>query len=114
VVVQGGAIRELPLPAKAARVLSVLGSAVVVCGDVPQLGDWDLRHAPRLEYVNADTWFNEIPFAASAGQPICFRFAVIWQEAAASCCRCPAASSWSTTGSRSERRSPWARGSCST
>ena len=106
VSVQGGAIRDLPLPAKAARVLSVLGPAVegmvivkfqlnnfftqpgqvvVVCGDVPELGSWDLRHAPRLEYVNADTWFNEIPFAESAGQPICFRFVVVWQGSVAPC-----------------------------
>jgi cyclomaltodextrin glucanotransferase len=104
--VQGGAIRELALPAKAARVLSVLGPAVegtvivkfqlnnfftqpgqvvVVCGDVPELGSWDLRHAPRLEYVNADTWFNEIPFEESAGRPICFRFVVVWQGAADPC-----------------------------
>jgi len=106
VQVQGGAIRELPLPAKAARVLSVLGPAVegtvivkfqlnnfftqpgqvvVVCGDVPELGSWDLRHAPRLEYVNADTWFNEIPFAESAGHAICFRFVVVWQGATDPC-----------------------------
>jgi cyclomaltodextrin glucanotransferase len=100
--VEGGAIRLLPLPSMAARVLSVIGpvveapvvakfqlngfftqpgQAVVVSGDVPELGDWDLRRAPRLEFVNADTWFNEIPFEASAGQPICFRFVVIWELA---------------------------------
>lgn len=32
--------------------------------------------------MNADTWFNEIPFEASAGQPICFRFVVLWEGAA--------------------------------
>ncbi len=98
--VEGGAIRHLPLPARTARVLSVIGPAVeapvvakfqlngfftqmgqvvVVSGDVPELGNWDLRRAPRLEFVNADTWFNEVPFDASAGQPICFRFVVIWE-----------------------------------
>jgi cyclomaltodextrin glucanotransferase len=100
--VEGGAIRHLALPARTARVLSVIGPAVeapvvakfqlngfftqlgqvvVVSGDVPELGDWDLRRAPRLEFVNADTWFNEIPFEASVGQPICFRFVVIWEMA---------------------------------
>jgi cyclomaltodextrin glucanotransferase len=102
VQVEGGAIRHLPLPAMAARVFSVIGpaveapvvakfqlngfftqpgQAVVVTGDVPELGDWDLRRAPRLEFVNADTWFNEIICEASAGQPICFRFVVIWETA---------------------------------
>ncbi|MEB3303523.1 MAG: carbohydrate-binding module family 20 domain-containing protein, partial [Cyanobacteriota bacterium] len=100
--VESGSIRSLFLPARTARVLSVmgetveaplvakfqlnnfftqLGQVVVVSGDVPELGDWDLRRAPRLEFVNADTWFNEIPFAISAGQPICFRFVVIWDHA---------------------------------
>lgn len=102
ILVEGGAIRELPLPARSARVLSVIGSAVeasvvvkfqlngfftqpgqlvVVSGDVPELGNWDLRRAPRLEFVNADTWFNEIPFPVSAGHVICFRFVVIWEMA---------------------------------
>ncbi|MFM7464507.1 MAG: CBM20 domain-containing protein [Cyanobium sp.] len=58
-----------------------LGQVVVVSGDVPELGEWDLRRAPRLEFVNAATWFNEIPFSLSAGQPICFRFVVIWDRA---------------------------------
>jgi cyclomaltodextrin glucanotransferase len=102
-LVEGGTVRDLALPAKAARVISVVGPAVegtvivkfqlnnfftrlgqvvVVCGDVPELGCWDLRHAPRLEYVNGDTWFNEVPFAESAGQPIGFRFVVVWEGAA--------------------------------
>ncbi|MEB3265870.1 MAG: alpha-amylase family glycosyl hydrolase [Cyanobacteriota bacterium] len=100
--VEAGAIRDLELPAKAARVVSVvappvegtvivkfqlnnfftrLGQIVVVSGDAPELGQWDLRLAPRLEYVNGDTWFNEVPFDESAGQPICFRFVVIWDAA---------------------------------
>jgi len=100
--VEGGSIRQLALPAKTARVLSVIGKAVeasvvakfqlnnfftqpgqvvVVSGDVPELGEWDLRQAPRLEYINADTWFTEIPFEISAGKPICFRFVVLWENA---------------------------------
>lgn len=74
--VTDGSIRHLSLPAMGARVLSISGSAVeatvvakfqlngfftqpgqsvVVSGDVPELGEWDLRRAPRLEFVNADT-----------------------------------------------------------
>jgi cyclomaltodextrin glucanotransferase len=70
---------EVPVVAKFQRngFFTQPGQAVVVTGDVPELGDWDLRRAPRLKVVNADTWFNEIPFEASAGQPICFRFVVI-------------------------------------
>jgi len=102
VQVEAGAIRHHSLPARTARVFSVvgepveapvvvkfqlnnfftqLGQVVVVSGDVPELGLWDLRQAPRLEYVNADTWFNEIPFSLSAGQPVCYRFVVIWESA---------------------------------
>jgi len=101
--IEAGTIWNLHLPARTARVLSVIGpgvearvvvkfqlnnfftqpgQVVVVTGDVPELGGWDLRRAPTLEFVNADTWFNEIAINESAGQAICFRFAVIWAEAA--------------------------------
>ena len=100
--IEAGSIRNLHLPANTARVLSVIGpgveapvvvkfqlnnfftqpgQVVVVTGDVPELGGWDLRQAPVLEFVNADTWFNEIGIDQSAGQAICFRFAVIWAGA---------------------------------
>jgi len=95
--VQNGWIHDLPLPAKGSRVVSVIGPAVegttivkfqinnyftnpgeflAVTGDVPELGCWDLRHSAALEYINRDTWFNEIPFHESAGQPISFKFVV--------------------------------------
>jgi hypothetical protein len=61
------------------------GQEVLMCGDVPKLGAWGLRRAPRLEYGNGDTWFNELPCAESAGQPICFHFVVVWQGAASPC-----------------------------
>ncbi|MFY8150297.1 MAG: alpha-amylase family glycosyl hydrolase [Prochlorococcaceae cyanobacterium] len=98
VVVQSGRLENLQLPAGGALVLSVGGAPVegvavvkfqlngyftvpgqhiAVTGDVPELGGWDLRRSVPLEYVNGDTWFNEIAFDASAGSPICFKFVVL-------------------------------------
>jgi len=54
----------------------------MVSGDIPELGNWDLNRAPRLEFLNANTWFQEIGFELSNGKPICFQFAVIWEAAA--------------------------------
>lgn len=57
------------------------GERIAVTGDVPELGCWDLRKSAALEYINGDTWFNEIPFEDSVGQPICFKFVVLKEGA---------------------------------
>lgn len=100
--VENGTIRNLQLAAKDAVVLSVIGPPVegttivkfqinnffkrpgeriAVTGDVPELGCWDLHKSAALEYINGDTWFNEIPFDESVGQPICFKFVVLKEGA---------------------------------
>lgn len=56
-----------------------LGETVVVTGDCPELGDWDINKAYPLEYINANTWFGEIPFNESAGKAIAFKYAV-WRS----------------------------------
>lgn len=45
--------------------------------DAPELGAWDLKHSPRLEFINGDAWFAEVGFDTSAGQPIRIKFVVL-------------------------------------
>lgn len=52
------------------------GQTVVVTGDCPELGNWDLSRAYTLEYINQNTWFGEIPFNESAGKPIAYKYAI--------------------------------------
>ena len=51
-----------------------LGETVVVVGDCPELGNWDISKAYALEYINANTWFGEIPFNESAGKAITYKY----------------------------------------
>ncbi len=55
------------------------GERIVVTGDCPELGNWDIAKAFPLEYINDSTWFGEIPFDESAGKLITYRYA-IWRE----------------------------------
>ncbi len=52
------------------------GETVVVTGDCPELGNWDLSRAYALEYISGNLWFGEIPFNESAGKAIAFKYAV--------------------------------------
>ncbi len=52
------------------------GETVVVTGDCPELGNWDLSKAYALEYINSNTWFGEIPFTTSAGKAIAYKYAL--------------------------------------
>lgn len=54
-----------------------LGDWVVVMGDCPELGNWDLSKAYPLEFVNSNTWFGEIPFNESAGKLINYKYAIL-------------------------------------
>ena len=54
-----------------------LGEIVVLIGDCPELGNWDIAKAYRLEYINTNTWFGEIPFNESAGKLISYKYALI-------------------------------------
>lgn len=53
------------------------GDSVVVIGDGPELGRWDIGKGVPLEYINPNTWFTEIAFNESAGQSIAYKFAVL-------------------------------------
>jgi cyclomaltodextrin glucanotransferase len=54
-----------------------LGETIVVIGDCPELGNWDISKAYPLEYINANTWFGEIPFDESAGNLISYKYAML-------------------------------------
>jgi cyclomaltodextrin glucanotransferase len=97
--VVAGRISNLHLPTKAAIVLSVVGTPVVgktvvefqvngyatkpgevlaVIGDAPELGAWDFNRAYVLEYVNANTWFAEVPFdVAEGGASLRYKFMIL-------------------------------------
>lgn len=55
------------------------GETIVVTGNCPELGNWDIAQAYPLQYINQNTWFGEIPFDESAGKPIVFKYAM-WRE----------------------------------
>ncbi|MGP1383231.1 MAG: alpha-amylase family glycosyl hydrolase [Thainema sp.] len=55
------------------------GETIVVLGDCPELGNWDIAKAYPLEYINDNTWFGEIPFDESAGKPIAYKYAM-WRQ----------------------------------
>jgi cyclomaltodextrin glucanotransferase len=96
--VEGGHCRDLQLGAKEVLVLSVIGKPVrakvvaraqlngvvtkpgefiAMTGDCPELGNWDLTQAKPLEYINANTWFGEIPFDASAGTVVSYKYVLL-------------------------------------
>jgi cyclomaltodextrin glucanotransferase len=53
------------------------GETIVVIGDCPELGNWDIGKAYPLEYINDSTWFAEIPFSESAGKLITYKYAML-------------------------------------
>ncbi|MBW4504484.1 MAG: cyclomaltodextrin glucanotransferase [Scytonema hyalinum WJT4-NPBG1] len=54
-----------------------LGETIVVIGDCPELGNWDIGKGYPLEYINSNTWFAEIPFDESAGKLISYKYAML-------------------------------------
>ncbi|MFD2256122.1 alpha-amylase family glycosyl hydrolase [Luteolibacter algae] len=52
------------------------GDRLLVIGDCPELGEWDLRRAFELECINSNTWFGEIPFNESSGKAIGYKFVI--------------------------------------
>ena len=53
------------------------GDSVVVIGDCPELGRWDIGKGIPLEYINQNTWFTELSFNESAGQSVAYKFAIL-------------------------------------
>jgi cyclomaltodextrin glucanotransferase len=55
------------------------GETIVVTGDCPELGNWDISKAYPLEYINTNTWFAEIPFDESVGKMVTYKYAM-WRD----------------------------------
>lgn len=53
------------------------GETIVVIGDCPELGNWDIAKGYPLEYINTNTWFTEIPFNESTGKLIHYKYAML-------------------------------------
>jgi cyclomaltodextrin glucanotransferase len=56
------------------------GESVVVTGDAPELGEWDLARAVPLEYVNPNLWMGDLAFDRSAGEIVLYKYAVVDQR----------------------------------
>ena len=60
------------------------GEEVLVCGDAPELGGWDLARAAKMEWIDERTWATTVAFDASAGREIHYKFvtksAGAWQR----------------------------------
>jgi len=52
------------------------GDRLAVIGDCDELGNWDLRNCVELECINANTWFGELVFDASAGVAVGYKFVI--------------------------------------
>jgi cyclomaltodextrin glucanotransferase len=61
------------------------GDTLALIGDAPELGEWDLAKAVSLEGINNNTWFGEVPFEASAGFPVAYKFVIFRKEGGAPC-----------------------------
>ena len=71
--VQGKSVVRLQLNG----IATLPGDKILVIGDCPELGQWDLSRGVPLEYVNHNTWFGELAFNESAGKSIAYKLVVI-------------------------------------
>lgn len=61
------------------------GEDLLLTGDAPELGEWDLARAVKLDWVNHGTWGATVAFDESAGREVRFRFVlrrrdkVVWE-----------------------------------
>jgi len=53
------------------------GERIVLTGDAPELGSWDLGRAVRLQFVNANLWIGEVAFAWSVGKRVAYQYVVL-------------------------------------
>ena len=55
---------------------TVFGQRVHICGDSPELGEWDIERAVPLEYVNRETWAGTVAFDATVGHEVHYKYVV--------------------------------------
>jgi cyclomaltodextrin glucanotransferase len=58
-------------------IVTTPGQHVFLTGSCPELGTWDINKAYGMEYVNQNTWICEVPFAASTGHIVNFKYVVV-------------------------------------
>lgn len=58
------------------------GQSIRLVGDCPELGTWDLAKSYGMEYVNRNTWICEVPFSASLGSAVLFKYVLVSEAAA--------------------------------
>ena len=66
----GSTVVEFQLNGLATR----YGEDICLTGDCPELGDWDVERAVRMEYVNQGTWCIDVPFTISCDNEIAYKF----------------------------------------
>jgi cyclomaltodextrin glucanotransferase len=71
--VRGKSIARLQLNG----IATLPGDRILVIGDCPELGHWDIGKGIPLEYVNHNTRFGELPFNESAGKSIAYKLIVL-------------------------------------
>lgn len=98
VVVREGTLQEVSVESRAIWVFSVTseiieapvivhyqangvptrpGEWVAVTGSCPELGSWDLAKAVRLECINRNLWFGELPFHETRGHSIAYKLVIL-------------------------------------
>jgi Starch binding domain len=56
----------------------VPGQDLYVVGNVPELGNWDVSKAVKLNYVSSSQWSGPVFFFASKGSGIQYKY--IWKQ----------------------------------
>ena len=57
------------------------GDVVTVIGNCPELGEWDVSRAFRLEYINGNTWQGGLALEQSAGKQITYKYMIVRDDA---------------------------------
>jgi cyclomaltodextrin glucanotransferase len=52
------------------------GEELLVCGNVPELGEWDVNRAVAMEYIHHASWGTTVAFDASVGLEVHYKFVI--------------------------------------
>ena len=50
------------------------GQDIYISGNVPELGNWDVTKAVKLNWVDSDTWSGPVFFSTSKGSAIQYKY----------------------------------------
>jgi cyclomaltodextrin glucanotransferase len=57
------------------------GERLAIIGDCPELGEWDLSKAHKMECINANMWFTDLVWKESAGESIAYKYVIFSSDA---------------------------------